>query len=104
MTDIKPGKKFFSVVYEITDPDTFQSAASQIPKHMAEGIVEHGCKVAACGWGDYATERDAYDQRLRELGEDPDEAVSDFIAIELAEVGSFPEGQDFKDAVRDITG
>lgn len=104
MSDIKPGKRYFSVVYEITNPEEFQVIAVNISGALADERTECGARVTACGWGDYATERDAYEDELREKGVDPEEVIENFIAIELAEVGSFPEGQAFNDAVRDITG
>lgn len=104
MNEIKPGRRYFSVVYEITNPEAFQAIAEFAAGQLVNETVSKGAKVTACGWGDYATERDAYDHELRERGIDTEEVVENFIAIELAEVGSFPEGQDFKDAVRDITG
>lgn len=104
MTDIKPGKKYFSVVYETTNPEAFQTVASKITGAMAEDLEEQGALVAACGWGDYATERDAFEYELLHRGIDTDEVVAYYIATELAEVGSFPQGQAFRDEVRNITG
>jgi len=104
MSDIKPGKRYFSVVYEIVNPEAFQSTAEFVSGQLANETVSRGALVTACGWGDYAAERDAYESALLEQGVDTVEVVENFIAIELAEVGSFPDGQDFKNAVRDITG
>lgn len=104
MSDIKPGKKYFSVVFEVQDPETFKDTASKITGAMAQDLSEQGAKVSACGWGDYATERDAFQHELMHRGIDTDQAIEDFLSTELAEVGSFPEGQDFRDEVRNITG
>ena len=83
MSEIKPGKRYFSVVYEIVEPDAFQPCASVISEHMHKELVENGCKVTACGWGDYATERDALAyELLNTFGVDSDSAVENFIREE----------------------
>ena len=60
MADIKPGKRYFSVVYEITNPEAFQATAEFVTGQRANEAVSRGAKVTACGWGDYSTERSAY--------------------------------------------
>lgn len=104
MSSIKPGKKYFSVVFEVQDPEVFKDMATKLSSIMAQESCDQGAKVTACGWGDYATERDAYAQELQDDGKDPDMVVSNFLAVELGEIGSFPEGQDFRDEVRNVTG
>lgn len=101
---IKPGKKYFSVVYEIVDPEAFQATASFLSGQMAEETVSRGARVQACGWGDYATERDAYYQELLEQGLDTDEVVANFMETELGDEGSFPNGEGLDEVTRNVLG
>lgn len=98
MTDIKPGKKYFSVVFDVRDPEAFKEVAAKITGALAQELNEQGAKVSACGWGDYATERDALADELQTQGIDPDEVVYDFVSKEIEDVDACAA------AVRDITG
>lgn len=93
MSEIKAGKRYFSVVYEVTDAEAFQPATEQITKNMAEGIVQNGCKVTACGWGDYATAYDALEHHVRANGYNADDLVDDYV-----------REQELNVTTRDITG
>lgn len=61
--------KFFTVVYEIHDENQFQPLAEAL-KTAKETQKDWGgvAKIAACGWGDYATERDAYCKEIIHSG------------------------------------
>lgn len=104
MPDIKPGKKYFTVVYEVVDPDVFQSVAGFSSGQLANETVSKGAKITACGWGDCSTEADAYRQELQNDHQDTDEVLRDYIAEELGQVGVFPDDQALDDAVRNILG
>lgn len=93
MSDIKPGKKFFTVVYEIQSPEAFQSTAAFASEQLLNETVSHGAKVTSCGWGDYATERDAFAWQLEKEGYTPDKVVEEFI-----------EAEELEFSARDITG
>lgn len=104
MPDIKPGKKYFSVIFEIEDPTAFTDVAIKYSTALHDELVEQGARVTACGWGDYATERDAYANHIQNNGIDTDEVVLEFMSEELGQVGSFPNDEDLNAAVRDILG
>lgn len=93
MSDIKPGKKFFSVVFEIEDPSAFTDVAVKYSTAMHEELIEQGARVTACGWGDYATERDALAHHIQANGIDTDDVVQEYI-----------EEQEIEYSQRDITG
>ena len=93
MRDIKSGRRFFSIVYEITNPDAFQATAEFATNQQANELVSHGAKVTACGWGDYATAYDALEHHVRANGYDADDLVDDYVQEQELNVTS-----------RDITG
>lgn len=93
MSEIKPGKRYFSVVFEVTDPDQFQTLAAGFTGQQATEKEGGGARVSACGWGDYATSYDALEHHVRANGYDADDLVDDYIREQELNVAS-----------RDITG
>lgn len=93
MSDIKTGKKYFSVVFEVKDSETFQAVAAKITGAMAEDLVEQGATITACGWGDYATAYDALEHHVRANGYNAEDLVDDYVQEQELDVSS-----------RDITG
>lgn len=93
MSYIKAGKRFFSVVFEVTDPEQFQVLAAGFSGQMASEKEGGGAQVSACGWGDYATSFDALEHFARELGYDADDLIDDYV-----------QEQELNVASRDITG
>ena len=80
MSDTKPAKKYFTVVFEITNEENFTGMfAGPFTKSLAEesDIVE-GVKVTACGHGDAMTAYDALAELAAETGYDADEVVREY--------------------------
>lgn len=80
MTDVKPVKRYFTVVFEITNEENFTGMfAGPFTKSLTDDadIIE-GVKVASCGRGDTMTAYDALHDLTLELGHDPDGIVSEY--------------------------
>lgn len=95
MSEIKPGKRYFSVVFEVLDPEKFDFmaktlSANQVKDEPGEGW---GAKVTACGWGDYATGYDALEHHVRANGFEADQLIEEYVLEEELSV-----------TARDITG
>ena len=88
MIVINAGKRFFSVVFEVTDLEQFQVLAAGFGGQLASEEEGGGAKVSACGWGDYATSCDALEHFAREQGYDPDDLVDDYVRDENLDVNS----------------
>lgn len=76
---MKPQRKFYTVVYEITDDQKFQEVAAPITAMLASEAEQNGCKVTGCGFGDVMTEKDAYKWVLLEEGYIPEDILEDFL-------------------------
>lgn len=75
--------KYFTVVYEITDENQFAPIVeglktAQVMQNNWGGVA----KIAACGWGDYATERDAYHKEIVMDGKAPHSVLTGYIMDE----------------------
>ena len=80
MSNSKPAKKYFTVVFEITNEENFTGMfAGPFTKSLAEesDIVE-GVKVIACGAGDSMTAYDALAHNLEANGQDADDCVREY--------------------------
>lgn len=76
----KPVKRYFTVVFEITNEENFTGMfAGPFTKSLAEDsdIIE-GVKVVCCGTGDTMTAYDALDELANELGHNPDQIVREY--------------------------
>lgn len=76
---MKPQRKFFTVVYEITDDQKFQEVAAPITAMLASEAEHNGCKVIGCGFGDVMTECDAYAAFISDYGHNPQDALQEFL-------------------------
>lgn len=56
--------KYFTVVFEISDKDSFQPELSKFTSAMMEDNVFPGATVSGCGWGDSMTEAEIYMEEL----------------------------------------
>jgi hypothetical protein len=80
MTSAKPVKRYFTVVFEITNEENFTGMfAGPFTKSLAEDsdIIE-GVKVVSCGRGDTMTAYDALHDLTLELGHNPDQVVREY--------------------------
>lgn len=93
MSEIKAGKRFFSVVFEVTDPGQFQTLAAGFSGQQASEKEGGGSRISACGWGDYATSFDALEHHARANGFDADDLIEEYVREQELDVLS-----------RDITG
>ncbi|AXC36530.1 hypothetical protein HOT57_gp86 [Pseudomonas phage phCDa] len=93
MSEIKAGKRFFSVVFEVTNPEQFQVLAAGFSGQQASEKEGGGAKVNACGWGDYATSYDALEHHVSAHGYDADDLIEEYVREQELNVLS-----------RDITG
>ena len=72
--------KYFSVVYEVTDEKDFAYLAETLKTSMVTGQPTLACaKVHACGWGDYATQAEAFQAEVEGEGKDPLDVIANFI-------------------------
>lgn len=72
-------KRYYTVVYEITDETAFTKVATASMASMgADSSIEPGVKVVACGNGDTMTAYDALHEAVFESGQDPDEVIREF--------------------------
>jgi hypothetical protein len=82
VTDVKPVKRYFTVVFEITNEENFTGMfAGPFTKSLAEDsdIIE-GVKVVCCGTGDTMTAYDALTEELQTQGINTDDVVRDYCA------------------------
>jgi hypothetical protein len=80
MPDVKPVKRYFTVVFEITNEENFTGMfAGPFTKSLAEDsdIIE-GVKVTSCGRGDTMTAYDALAAELLSQGIHPDDVVREY--------------------------
>jgi hypothetical protein len=80
MSRAKPVKRYFTVVFEITNEENFTGMfAGPFTKSLAEDsdIIE-GVKVVSCGRGDTMTAYDALAGIAQEDGNDPDAMVQEW--------------------------
>ena len=99
----QPSKKYFSVTFEVHDEAKFQALAAQFTGDMLdspEQIIERGFDVTACGWGDTATQADCFQRVLEELGHDP----VDELTVFLAEEGEGMSGAAAEDMAKRVMG
>lgn len=72
-------KRYYTVVYEITNEEAFKRVAGQATASMSEDESPiDGVKVVACGDGDTMTGFDALYELALELGHDPDQIILEF--------------------------
>ncbi|MBO6278476.1 MAG: hypothetical protein J6N20_13830 [Pseudomonas sp.] len=72
--------KYFSVVYEVTNETDFVCMAEALKTSMVTGQQVLACaKITACGWGDYATQAEAFQAEIEGEGKDPLDVVANFI-------------------------
>lgn len=72
-------KRYYTVVYEITDEEAFKRVAGQATASMTDDASPiDGVKVVACGDGDTMTSFDALYALALELGHDPDQIILEF--------------------------
>lgn len=72
-------KRYYTVVYEITNETAFTKVATTAMASMeADTGIEPGVKVVACGDGDTMTAYDALAQHLQNNGYDVDDIVLEF--------------------------
>lgn len=72
-------KRYYTVVYEITDEEAFKRIASAASGSMETGTgMVDGVKVTACGNGDVMTCYDALAEVLVNNGFDVDEVIKDW--------------------------
>jgi hypothetical protein len=76
----KPVKKYFTVVFEITNEENFTGMfAGPFTKSLAdESDIIEGVKVVSCGRGDTMTAYVALHDLALELGHDPDGIVREY--------------------------
>lgn len=80
MNKPKPVKRYFTVVFEITNEENFTGMfAGPFTKSLAEDsdIIE-GVKVTACGTGDSMSAYDALAEHAQEDGKDPDDMIREW--------------------------
>jgi hypothetical protein len=80
MSNDKPVKRYFTVVFEITNEENFTGMfAGPFTKSLAEDsdIIE-GVKVVSCGRGDTMTAYDALAHNLEANGQDADDCVREY--------------------------
>lgn len=80
MSNDKPAKKYFTVVFEITNEENFTGMfAGPFTKSLAEesDIIE-GVRVTACGPGDVMSAYDALAEHAQEDGKNPDDMVREW--------------------------
>jgi short-subunit dehydrogenase len=80
MPDDKPVKRYFTVVFEITNEENFTGMfAGPFTKSLAEesDIIE-GVKVVCCGPGDTMTAYDALAQKVEDDGRCADDVVREY--------------------------
>lgn len=72
-------KRYYTVVYEITDEEAFKRVSSAAIGSMETdtGLIP-GVKVVACGNGDTMTAYDALAQHLTNNGHNVDDVVMEF--------------------------
>lgn len=80
MSNDKPVKKYFTVVFEITNEENFTGMfAGPFTKSLAdESDIIEGVKVVSCGRGDTMTAYVALHDLALELGHDPDGIVREY--------------------------
>lgn len=72
-------KRYYTVVYEITNEEAFKRVAGQATASMADDVSPiDGVKVVACGDGDTMTGFDALYELAMDLGHNPDTIIRDF--------------------------
>lgn len=72
-------KRYYTVVYEITNEEAFKRIAGQAATSMADDVsTSDGVKVVACGNGDTMTAYDALAQHLQNNGFDVDDVVLEY--------------------------
>ena len=72
-------KRYYTVVYEITDEEAFKRIAGQATASMTDDVSPNdGVKVTACGNGDVMTCYDALAEVLVNNGFDVDEVIKDW--------------------------
>lgn len=72
-------KRYYTVVYEITNEEAFKRVAGQATASMSEDASPiDGVKVVACGDGDTMTGFDALYELALDLGHDPDQIILEF--------------------------
>lgn len=57
-------RKFFSVVFEVLDDDKFRETMAGFTQQLGSAGVRNGAQVTACGWGDFATQSEAYSNEI----------------------------------------
>jgi hypothetical protein len=80
MSEAKPVKRYFTVVFEITNEENFTGMfAGPFTKSLAEDsdIIE-GVKVVCCGRGDAMTAYDALAQQVEDDGHAADDCVREY--------------------------
>lgn len=79
-------RKYFSVVFEVLNDEQFQNLSGQLTAQMAADNKEFdkalGHSIVACGWGDFATQADAFRQHLEGDGYNAEEVMYNFIDTE----------------------
>lgn len=72
-------KRYYTVVFEITDEESWKLYGPQFSRALAEEEpVRTGVQVVSCGNGDCMTACDAYSDMLVELGHEPDEVIREW--------------------------
>ena len=72
-------KRYYTVVFEITDEESWKSYGPQFSQSLADDEPLHpGVTVVACGAGDALTVSDALHEAVFEAGMDPDEVVREY--------------------------
>lgn len=72
-------KRYYTVVFEITDEESWKLYGPQFSQSLAEEEpVRTGVQVVSCGNGDCMTACDAYSDMLVELGHEPDEVIREW--------------------------
>lgn len=72
-------KRYYTVVYEITNEEAFKRVAGQATASMADDVSPiDGVKVTACGEGDIMTCYDALAECASNNGHDVDDVVTEW--------------------------
>lgn len=72
-------KRYYTVVYEITNEEAFKRVAGQATASMADDVSPiDGVTVTACGEGDTMTGFDALCALALDLGHNPDTIIREY--------------------------